>query len=90
MKGVQALPDYAMSFDICIAHKQMANTNKLVAQCPDVQFILDHIGKPDIADQLLSNLGSRTSSRLAEFPNVWCKISGWSRKPIIRTGPGTT
>ena len=37
-----------LTFDICIHHPQMANTIKLVAQCPDVQFILDHIGKPDI------------------------------------------
>ena len=75
VKGVQALPDYAMSFDICIAHKQMANTNKLVAQCPDVQFILDHIGKPDIAHQLFEPW-KQDIKQLAEFPNVWCKISG--------------
>ena len=52
VQGVQALPDYELSFDLCIMHRQMANTIELVRQCPQVQFILDHIGKPDIKQQL--------------------------------------
>ena len=73
--GVQALPDYGLSFDICIYHHQMANVIKLVEQCPDVQFILDHIGKPDIKAQLFSPWRTEIK-QLAQFPNVWCKISG--------------
>ena len=37
VKGVQALPDYGLHFEICISHGQMANTIKLVQQCPNVQ-----------------------------------------------------
>jgi L-fuconolactonase len=75
VRGVQALPDYGLSFDICIYEAQLANTVKMVAQCPDVQFILDHIGKPQIKNQLMEPW--RTDlRRLAEFPNVWCKMSG--------------
>ncbi len=75
IKGVQLLPGYGLSFDICIAHFQMANTIKMVAQCPGVQFILDHIGKPDIKNGLLDPWRAEIKM-LAEFPNVWCKISG--------------
>jgi L-fuconolactonase len=75
VEGVQALPDYNFSFDICITHPQMANTIRMVEQCPEVSFILDHIGKPDIKQQLFEPW--RTELRqLAAFPNVWCKISG--------------
>lgn len=75
VRGVQALPDYGLSCDICIYEKQMASTVKLVAQCPDVQFILDHIGKPQIINHLMEPW--RTELRqLAAFPNVWCKMSG--------------
>jgi len=73
--GVQALPDYGLSFDICISHTQMANTVKLVRQCPDVQFILDHIGKPDIKNQVFEPWGQEIR-QLSELPNVWCKVSG--------------
>ncbi|MBM3190286.1 MAG: amidohydrolase [Chloroflexi bacterium] len=90
IRGVQALPDYGLSFDICIMHRQMANTIELVRRCPKVQFILDHIGKPDIKHRLLDpwREGLRT---LAGFPNVWCKMSGlvteadhanWSRDDL--------
>ncbi|HRW09067.1 MAG TPA: amidohydrolase family protein [Caldilineaceae bacterium] len=75
VRGVQMLADYNLSFDICINHTQLANTIKLVAQCPNVPFILDHIGKPDIKDQLFEPWRQEIKT-LAGHPNVWCKISG--------------
>ncbi|MHB1295808.1 MAG: amidohydrolase family protein [Anaerolineae bacterium] len=75
VRGVQALPDYGLSFDLCINHHQMANTIALVQQCPQVQFVLDHIGKPDIRGQLFSPWKEELHT-LAGFPNVWCKVSG--------------
>ena len=75
VKGVQLLADYGLSFDICISHIQLANTIKLVAQCPHVQFILDHIGKPDIKNQVMEPWQTEIKT-LASFPNVWCKVSG--------------
>ncbi len=75
VKGVQALPDYHFSFDICISHIHMANTIKMVRQCPNVQFILDHIGKPDIKNQVFEPWRHEIKA-LAAFPNAWCKVSG--------------
>jgi len=75
MQGVQALPDYGLSFDLCINHLQLANTIELVRRCPKVQFILDHIGKPDIKHQL-DEPWKRELRTLASLPNVWCKLSG--------------
>lgn len=75
VKGVQVLADYNLSFDICIFHPQLANTIKLVKQCPNVKFILDHIGKPDIKQHLLDPWRQEIQT-LASLPNVWCKVSG--------------
>ena len=75
VRGVQLLPDYDLHFEICISHGQMANTIKMVKQCPDVQFILDHIGKPDIKNHLFEPWKENLRS-LAAFPNVSCKMSG--------------
>lgn len=75
VKGVQTLSRFGLSFDICIFHPQLANAIRLVQQCPQVQFILDHIGKPDIKNQLFDPWKSEIQT-LAEFPNVHCKISG--------------
>ncbi len=73
--GVKALADYRLNFDICIFHPQLANTLRLVEKCPDVQFILDHVGKPDIKNQLFEPWMQEIRT-LSDFPNVHCKISG--------------
>lgn len=75
VRGVQLLTRHGLSFDLCINHRQLANTLKLVRQCPDVKFILDHIGKPDIKAGLLDPWRAELQE-LAQFPNVWCKMSG--------------
>jgi L-fuconolactonase len=75
VRGVQVLPEYDLTFDICIDHRHLPNTIKLVEQCPDVSFILDHIGKPDIKNRGLDPWREHIRA-LAGFPNVICKMSG--------------
>ena len=73
--GVKLLSIYDFSFDICINHMQLGNTIKFVKQCPDVIFILDHIGKPDIKNHITQPWKSEVK-KLSLMPNVSCKISG--------------
>lgn len=75
VQGVQLLAAHGLSFDLCINHLQLANTIRLVRQCPKVKFVLDHIGKPEIKTGMLDpwRAGLR---ELAGMQNVWCKLSG--------------
>jgi len=73
--GVQALAEYDLSFDICIFHPQLPAAVELVRHCPNVQFILDHVGKPDIKGGQLQPW-MRHIEALAALPNVVCKLSG--------------
>jgi L-fuconolactonase len=75
VRGVQLLADFGLSFDICIRHQHLENTVRLVEQCPNVAFVLDHIGKPDIVHQGLDPW-RRGMRALASLPNVMCKVSG--------------
>jgi L-fuconolactonase len=75
IRGVQMLAEYNLSFDLCIYHYQLASVIELVRQCPDVSFMLDHIGKPDIAAGLHQPWADQMTE-LAALPNVMCKISG--------------
>jgi L-fuconolactonase len=75
ISGVKLLAKHDLSFDICIYHHQMGSVIELVKQCPEVRFVLDHIGKPGIKTGLLQPWWSEIEA-LAKFPNVWCKISG--------------
>ena len=73
--GVRLLAKYDLGFEICIVHPQMDDAIELVTRCPEVNFILDHIGKPGIKDGLREPWGSRMRE-LARLPNVVCKLSG--------------
>ena len=75
VRGVQLLPAHGLSFDLCINHRQLANTIKLVRQCPEVRFVLDHIGKPGIKAGLLDPWRAELRE-LSRIENVWCKLSG--------------
>jgi L-fuconolactonase len=75
IKGVQMLPKYNLSFDICVKHHQLPDVIEIVKQCPNVSFVLDHIGKPDIASGLLDPWRENIKT-LAGFDNVVCKLSG--------------
>lgn len=75
VKGVRALSAFGLSFDLCLYHPQLPYAVDLVRQCPEVRFVLDHIGKPDIKAGLRDPWRADLK-RLAALPNVWCKISG--------------
>ncbi|HWT30976.1 MAG TPA: amidohydrolase family protein [Propylenella sp.] len=75
IEAVQLLPRYGLSFDICILSPQMADPIELVRRCPETQFVLDHIGKPQIKAGIREPWW-REIVELAAEPNVWCKISG--------------
>ena len=75
VRGVQLLHRHGLSFDLCINHLQLPNTIRLVRQCPDVRFVLDHIGKPDIKAGRLDPWRADLRE-LSRIENVWCKLSG--------------
>ena len=75
VKGINLLPKYDLHFEVTIKHHQMSDIIKLVELCPGVKFVLDHIGKPDIKNELIDSWGEQIAL-LAAFPNVWCKVSG--------------
>ncbi len=75
IRGVESLAAQDLSFDLCIYHRQLAAATELVRACPQVRFVLDHCGKPDIRNRQLDPWRSQIQ-QLSEFPNVWCKLSG--------------
>lgn len=73
--NVQKLPKYNLSFDICVLARQLPIAIRLVKECPDVQFVLDHCGNPRIEENELSPWQDLIAE-LASYPNVVGKISG--------------
>lgn len=75
LQGVRLLREYDLSFDLCIKHQHLPYVTELVRQCPEVTFVLDHIGKPAIKEGQLDPWRMHLK-QLATLPNVFCKISG--------------
>jgi L-fuconolactonase len=74
--GLRRLPEYGLSFDICIRHAQLERAVEMVRRCPDTSFVLDHLGKPDVCTHQLDPWRAQLAE-LARLPNVvGCKISG--------------
>ena len=75
LEALRLLPPRQLTFDICVKHWGLVFAIELARRCPEVSFVLDHIGKPGIRDGLVEPWKSQIS-RLAELPNVVCKLSG--------------
>lgn len=74
--GIRMLAEFDLRYEICLkGAAQMANAIELVDRCPNVRFVLDHIGKPMIAAGEFVPWKSQLRE-LAAMDNVWCKVSG--------------
>jgi predicted TIM-barrel fold metal-dependent hydrolase len=78
VKGVQLLGDLGMSFDLCLRSGELADGERLVAQCPRTRFIVDHCGNMDVTvtDLKPRQVWMDGMKALAQRENVVCKISG--------------
>jgi L-fuconolactonase len=75
LDGIRLLPEYGLSFDIGINFRQLGPSVEMVRRCPETQFILDHIAKPNIREQKMDPWKGQIEE-LAQLPNVVCKVSG--------------
>lgn len=73
--GLKKLRNYDYTYDILIFPVQLSDSVYVVGQCPDNQFVLDHLAKPNIKNGEV-NRWANYIKKLAEFPNLSCKISG--------------
>lgn len=75
LHGVRMLEEFGFPFHICIFHHQLPAAIELVRACPTIEFVLDHVAKPDIGGRRLDPWRAHMQE-LAALPNVACKISG--------------
>ncbi|MGH7976885.1 MAG: amidohydrolase family protein, partial [Limisphaerales bacterium] len=74
-ENIRRLAQFKLSFDLCVLVRQLPLAHALVQKCPQVQFILDHCGVPDVKGRAFDPWRSQLK-KLAALPNVACKISG--------------
>jgi L-fuconolactonase len=74
-RGIAQLREFDLTYDLLLFPKHLKAAAQLVEEFPQQPFVLDHLAKPNIAEQLYSPW-QEDLLRLAKFPNVSCKLSG--------------
>lgn len=73
--GLEKLYERDYSYDILVFARQLPAVEKLISRLPPMRLVIDHIAKPDIASGQWQPWADHIA-RLAEFPHVYCKLSG--------------
>ena len=74
-RGVARLDRHGLTYDVLVYARQLPEAVGFVRALPEQRFVLDHLGKPDIKGGGFE-AWRRQFALLAEFPHVWCKLSG--------------
>jgi L-fuconolactonase len=74
-RGIKLLKQFGLAYDILVHERHLPPTIEFVDRHPDQVFVLDHIAKPRIRDNLVEPW-RKNIRELARRENVYCKISG--------------
>jgi L-fuconolactonase len=74
-RGVSVLQDLNLPYDILIYPRYLGVAAEFVSRFKQQRFVVDHLAKPDIRGGEL-RMWERGIRALAEFPHVFCKVSG--------------
>jgi len=92
MTGVSKLKKYDYTYDILIFEKHLPNALKFVKTFSEQPFVIDHIAKPLIKEQITEDW-AKNIKKMAAYENVFCKISGmvteahwtnWAKKDFVK------
>jgi predicted TIM-barrel fold metal-dependent hydrolase len=77
IENLARLPSRRLSFDLQLIPEQLPQVTEVLGDIPDLRVALCHCGSPH--DQSKDGLASwrKGLARLAELPNVYCKLSGF-------------
>jgi L-fuconolactonase len=75
VRGVAAVGTAGLVYDLLVKPPQFSAALGIARRLPDVSFVLDHIGKPDIAAGMWEPWATWIRD-LAALPNVTVKLSG--------------
>jgi len=87
-RGLLAVADAGLVYELLVRPHQLPAAVGVARSLPDLQFVLDHAGKPDLA-QPPSSDWIEAMKRLAALPNVTVKLSGLTSEAPPDWGPNT-
>jgi L-fuconolactonase len=74
-RGIAALKPFKLTYDLLLFYRHLPVAIKLVEKFPEQPFVVDHIAKPVIKDNMISPW-KEDIEKLANYEHVFCKLSG--------------
>jgi L-fuconolactonase len=74
-RGLRCVAAAGLAFDLMLRPAQFEAAVRVVRRHPELTFVIDHAGKPDIGGDRFADWAPGMAS-LAREPNVACKLSG--------------
>jgi L-fucono-1,5-lactonase len=75
LAGLQELERREIPYDLLLRPPHLKYIPRVKERCPRLRMVLDHLGKPRIAEEVLESWAQDVET-LARLPNLWCKASG--------------
>ena len=75
VEAVRLAGQLGLTVDLCVRNHQITEVTKLAELCPEVIFVLNHLGKPDVAAGQWTGWLNDIKA-MAHLDNVRCKLSG--------------
>ena len=72
---LRAMAGYGLVFDALVKPRHLPRLLRVIDSHPDLQFVLDHCGKPQLATGEIA-VWQRDIALLVQRPNIVCKLSG--------------
>jgi predicted TIM-barrel fold metal-dependent hydrolase len=84
-RGLAALSQHGLAYDLLIRLRELPAAVRTVADFPDLRFVVDHIGKPNIAANAMSPWSELMTGFKDHRNHVWCKLSGMAEESEWRS-----
>jgi L-fuconolactonase len=89
LRGLRAVAAAGLVFDVIGEPRSLAAAARAAAALPGLQFVLDHLGNPEVAPEV-DPAWTDAVTAMAGRPNVACKLSGFLGVPAPAGATGAT
>lgn len=86
-RGITAVGVAGLCYDLVLPSAVLPAAADAIAACPDVIFVLDHLGNPELGPQP-DEQWAASIKLIASAPNTFCKLSGILGEPAPDAGAG--
>ncbi len=77
IEGVRCIGEKGLVYELLITAEQLDCAEQLIAHCPDVRFVIEHIAKPAIKKNEIESWRNKLTYIARQHANVIASSRGW-------------